>query len=185
MAKIYVFLADGCEEVEALTPVDLIRRAGHEVCMVSVMGRKQITGSHGIRIEADVLLEDEEFDEGDMYLLPGGMPGTRFLGESRRLAELLLQRHAQGKHLAAICAAPSVLGQLGILKDKKAVCYPGFEEKLTGAQVLTVPAVTDGTITTARGVGAGIDFGLELIRVLDGADKAREIKDQIVYPYNS
>ena len=185
MAKVYVFLSDGYEEVEALTPVELLRRADHEVCMVSIMEKKQITGSHGIRVEADVLLQDEKFNEGDMYLLPGGMLGTWHLGKNQRLAKLLLQEYVKGQYLAAICAAPSILGQLGILKDKKAVCYPGFEKKLTGAQVLTVPVVTDGTITTARGVGAGIDFGLELIRVLDGSDKACEIKNQIVYPYNS
>ena len=184
MAKIYVFLADGCEEVEALTPVDLLNRAGHEVCMVSVMQRPQITGAHGIKIEADALLEDQKFEDGDVFLLPGGMPGTRYLGENKILTELLLRQYEQGRHLAAICAAPSVLGELGILRGKKAVCYPGFEEKLSGAEVLMAPTITDGTVTTARGVGAGIDFGLELIRVLDGEEKARSVKEQIVYPYN-
>ena len=181
MAKIYVFLADGCEEVEALTPVDLIRRAGHEVCMVSVMGRKQITGSHGIRIEADVLLEDEEFDEGDMYLLPGGMPGTRYLGESRRLAELLLQRHAQGKHLAAICAAPSVLGDLGLLAGKKATCHPGFESHLLKAQVVEDEVAADGNVVTSRGLGTAIPFGLQLIRCLADEETAQKVQDAIVY----
>ena len=111
------------------------------------------------------------------------MPGTRYLGESERLIQLLQRQCAQGRRLAAICAAPSVLGQLGILNGKRAVCYPGFEEKLTGAEVLDIPVVTDENITTARGVGAAVDFGLELIRVLDKEEKAQEIKTQIVYPY--
>ena len=185
MSKVCVFLAEGCEEVEALMVVDLLRRAGIETFMVSVTSSLQVTGSHGIQVKADRLFEEMFYSDIDALVLPGGIPGTPNLANHLGLVELLKEFYQKDKMLAAICAAPSVLGQLGILKDKKAVCYPGFEEKLTGAQVLTVPAVTDGTITTARGVGAGIDFGLELIRVLDGADKAREIKDQIVYPYNS
>ena len=183
MAKVYVFLADGCEEVEALTPVDLLRRAGNEVCMVAVMGKKVVQGAHGIKIEADCLIEEAAFEDGDVFLLPGGMPGTLHLDACEKLTSLLTEKNSQGKRLAAICAAPSVLGRLGILKGKKAVCYPGMEEKLTGAEVAAVPTVTDGNVTTAKGVGAGIDFGLELIRVINGAEKAAEIKEEIVYPY--
>ena len=181
MAKIYVFLADGCEEIEALTPVDLLRRAGQEVCTVSVMGRRQITGSHQIEITADAEIEEVDGSGGDVYLLPGGMPGTRYLGECGKLCSLLREKNQEGRRIAAICAAPSVLGSLGLLQGKKAVCYPGFEEKLTGAQVLTVPVVTDGNITTARGVGAAIDFALELVRLLDGEKAAGELAAQIVY----
>ena len=181
MAKVYVFLADGCEEIEALTPVDLLRRAGHEVCTVSVMGRPQIRGSHNIEITADTEIEKLDGSDGDIFLLPGGMPGTRYLGECGKLRELLLEKNQEGRRIAAICAAPSVLGSLGLLKGRKAVCYPGFEETLTGAEVLSVPTVSDGSITTARGVGAAIDFGLELVRLLDGEKAASDLAEQIVY----
>ena len=142
MAKIYVFLADGCEEIEALTPVDLLRRAGEDVCTVSIMGRKEVTGSHKITILADETIEEGEFDDGDMLVLPGGMPGTLNLAGNETLAALIRSYDDQGKKLVAICAAPSILGVMGILKDKNAVCFPGFEEKLAGANVLDVPAVT-------------------------------------------
>ena len=183
MAKIFVFLADGCEEIEALTPVDLLRRAGNEVCMVSVMGRQVINGSHGISIGGDAILEDESFDDGDLFLLPGGLTGTKHLLENKTLAELLQRKYKEGKRLAAICAAPWVLGNLGMLQGRKAVCYPGMEEHLTGAQALSVPVVTDGPVTTAKGVGAAIDFALELIRLLNGEEKAASIKEEVVYPY--
>ena len=122
MAKIYVFLADGCEEIEALTPVDLLRRAGEDVCTVSIMGRKEVKGSHKITILADETIEEGEFDDGDMLVLPGGMPGTLNLAGNETLAALIRSYDDQGKKLAAICAAPSILGVMGILKDKNAVC---------------------------------------------------------------
>ena len=172
MAKIYVFLADGCEEIEALTPVDLLRRAGEDVCTVSIMGRKEVTGSHKITILADETIEEGEFDDGDMLVLPGGMPGTLNLAGNETLAALIRSYDDQGKKLAAICAAPSILGVMGILKDKNAVCFPGFEEK---------PAVTDKNVTTGRGMGAATDFALELIRVLQGEDKAKEMAEKIVF----
>lgn len=181
MAKIYVFLADGCEEIEALTPVDLLRRAGEDVCTVSIMGRKEVTGSHKITILADETIEEGEFDDGDMLVLPGGMPGTLNLAGNETLAALIRSYDDQGKKLAAICAAPSILGVMGILKDKNAVCFPGFEEKLAGANVLDVPAVTDKNVTTGRGMGAATDFALELIRVLQGEDKAKEMAEKIVF----
>ena len=181
MAKIYVFLADGCEEIEALTPVDLLRRAGEDVCTVSIMGRKEVTGSHKITILADETIEEGEFDDGDMLVLPGGMPGTLNLAGNETLAALIRSYDDQGKKLAAICAAPSILGVMGILKDKHAVCVPGFEEKLAGANVLDVPAVTDKNVTTGRGMGAATDFALELIRVLQGEDKAKEMAEKIVF----
>lgn len=183
MAKIYVFLADGCEEIEALTPVDLLRRAGEDVCTVSIMGRKEVTGSHKITILADETIEEGEFDDGDMLVLPGGMPGTLNLAGNEMLAALIRSYDDQGKKLAAICAAPSILGVMGILKDKNAVCFPGFEEKLAGAKVLEVPAVTDQNVTTGRGMGAAVDFGLELIRVLQGEDKAKEMAEKIVFKH--
>ncbi|MCI5649733.1 MAG: DJ-1 family glyoxalase III [Fusicatenibacter sp.] len=181
MSKIYIFLADGCEEIEALTPVDLLRRAGEEVCTVSVMGRKEIIGSHRITILADCTIEESEFDDGDLLVLPGGMPGTLNLGGCESLAALIRSYDDKGKRIAAICAAPSILGVMGILKDKKAVCFPGFEEKLAGAKIQEQPTVTDGNVTTGRGMGAAIDFSLELIRVLKGEEAAKKMGEKIVY----
>ena len=183
MAKIYEFFADGLEEIEALTPVDLLRRAGHEVVTVSVMGRKQIDASHGVRIEADALFEEADFSDGDLFILPGGGIGTKNLSAHEPLKALLTEKYQAGKRIAAICAAPSVLGGLGLLSGKKAVVYPGLEDKLEGAEVLTVSAVTDGTVTTGRGAGAAYDFALELIRVLDGEDAVTAMKAKTVFPY--
>lgn len=183
MAKIYVFLADGCEEIEALTPVDIFRRAGEDVVTVSIMGRKEVTGSHKITIQADTRIEDGTFEDGDLLFLPGGMPGTLNLRANEYLKELILSYHRAGKRLAAICAAPSILGGLGVLEGKQAVCFPGFEDQLKGAEVLQVPAVTSGNVTTGRGMGAAIDFALEVLKQLQGPDAARQMADKIVYPY--
>ena len=180
MAKVCVFTADGFEEVEGLTVVDLLRRAGEEVLMVSISDNLSVTGSHGIEIKADVFFDDVDYSTVDLLLLPGGMPGTVHLGENQGLAELLQSFSALDRKVAAICAAPSILGGLGILKNKKADCYPGFEEKLEGAQVFTDPVVKDGNITTSRGVGTAISFALELISQLEGEVKARQIKKSIV-----
>ena len=127
MRSVYVFFADGFEEVEGLTAVDLLRRAGVDVKMVSIMGRLQITGAHNISVNTDILIEDIK-EEADMLVLPGGMPGTNYLREHEGLAELLKKQYKAGKWVAAICAAPSVLGELGFLKDKKATSYPGCLE---------------------------------------------------------
>ena len=181
MSKAYIFLADGFEEIEGLTVVDLLRRAGVEISMVSVMGRKSIAGSHKIMIEADQLFEESDFSDGEMFVLPGGMPGTLHLGAHKGLTELLKKADQEKKGIAAICAAPSVLGDLGLLNGKKAVCYPGFEERLTGAVVSNDPVVTDGHITTSRGMGTAIDFALELITRLCGPEKADELARGIVY----
>lgn len=181
MAKIYVFLADGCEEIEALTPVDILRRAGEEVVTVSVMGKKEVTGSHHITIQADQRIEDGGFEDADLLILPGGMPGTLRLGENKKLEELLLAAAGDGKRLAAICAAPSVLGKYGILKGKKAVCFPGFEEQLEGAEVLSLPAVTDGNVTTGRGMGAAVEFSLELLTQLQGKEAADRMAQTILW----
>ena len=129
MSKLYIFLADGFEEIEGLTVVDVLRRAGVEVTMVSVMGKKDIVGAHHITLEADALFEECDFSDGDMFVLPGGMPGTLHLGEHQYLAELLKKADQEKKGIAAICAAPSVLGDLGLLRSRKATCYPGFEEE--------------------------------------------------------
>ncbi|MBS6194206.1 MAG: DJ-1/PfpI family protein [Clostridiales bacterium] len=181
MSKVCVFLADGFEEIEGLTVVDLLRRAGEEAVMVSIMGRKEITGSHGIQVRADALFEEMDFTETKLLVLPGGMPGTKYLGAFTPLTELLKSWNEDGKMLAAICAAPSVFGDLGLLKGKEAVCYPGFEERLTGAVIGKGTVSVDGNITTSRGLGTAIDFAAALIEQLQNREKAEEIKKSIIY----
>ena len=133
MKKVSVFFADGCEEIEALTVVDVLRRAGVHTDMVSVTGNLEVTGAHQIVITTDVRFEEMDFADTEMLVLPGGMPGTLHLQEHEGLCTLLQAYDKEKKQIAAICAAPSVLGGLGILNGRKACCYPGFEEKLTGA----------------------------------------------------
>ncbi len=181
MEKVYVFLADGFEEIEGLTVVDLLRRAGIETETVSVMGRNEITGSHGIRVWADRVFEEQELTDGTLFVLPGGMPGTKHLAAHQGLRELLEQMNAQGRRLAAICAAPSVLGGIGLLAGRTAVCYPGFEEALTGATVTQNPVEVSGTITTSRGMGTAIPFGLSLVSQLAGQEAADRIGKGIIY----
>lgn len=181
MKKVCVFLADGFEEIEGLTVVDILRRAGVETETISVMGRKQISGAHKILVEADKLFEEAEIEEADMLVLPGGMPGTLNLKAHEGLREQILAFDRQGKYVAAICAAPSILSELGLLKGKKACAYPSFEDGLDCAEVLKVPAVTDGNITTGRGMGAAIPFALKLTEILCGVEKAEEIRKSVVY----
>ena len=185
MAEVCVFLADGFEEIEGLTVVDLLRRAGVSTAMVGIQGKREVTGSHNIRVQADVLLEELDTADTALLVLPGGMPGTTSLGSCRQLTELLQQWNSQGKRIGAICAAPSVLGTLGILEGKKAVCYPGFEDKLTGAKVLTERVITDGNVTTSRGMGTAIPFGLELISLLKGPQEAEKIRNSILYGHKT
>lgn len=181
MSKVYVFLADGFEEIEGLTVVDILRRAGIGTKTVSVMGRREIRGAHDITVMADTLFEETDMSGGDMLVLPGGMPGTLNLKAHEGLRKLVLSFDSQGKHIAAICAAPSIFGALGLLKGRKACCYPSFEDQLTDAEVVRDPAVTDGHITTGRGMGTAIPFALELTAVLAGRAKAEEIRGAIVY----
>ena len=148
--KTCVFLADGFEEIEGLTVVDILRRAGVEVKTVSVMGRKRIHGSHGIEVEADCLFEEAEAEKADLLVLPGGMPGTLNLKQHEGLIRLLKEFDREGRKIAAICAAPSILGGLGMLDGRDACSYPSFEDQLGGANVLQVPVVTDGHIKRQR-----------------------------------
>lgn len=183
MAKIYTILADGCEEIEALTPVDLLRRSGDEVVTVSIMGRKEIVGGHNIGIVADKLFDEVDFSDADLVILPGGGEGTEHIEAHDGLRAVLNAQFKADKRIAAICAAPRYLGALGFLKGKKAVVYPGLEDRLTGAEVLQEAAVTDGVITTGHGPGASTDFGFELVRLFHGEDAVKELKAQFVYPY--
>lgn len=181
MSKACVFLADGFEEIEGLTVVDILRRAGVDTVTVSVMGRKQISGSHGIPVGADEVFGDSDMDDADLLVLPGGMPGTLNLKAHEGLKELLRKFDSEKKYIAAICAAPSILSELGMLKGRKACAYPSFEDTLDCAEVRKVPVVTDGHITTGRGMGAAIPFALRLTELLCGKEKAEETGRSIVY----
>ncbi len=181
MPKTAIFLADGFEEIEALTVVDLLRRADIDITTVSIMGRKNVTGSHKITVEADSLLEDTDFDSLDMLILPGGMPGTTNLGACKALTDKIKEFDEKDKMLCAICAAPTVFGGLGILKGKKACCFPGREGDLLGADVQTTPVTKDGHFITSRGMGTAMDFGLAIIEHYQGRDAATSMASKIVY----
>lgn len=184
MAKVvYVFLADGFEEIEALTVVDLLRRASVEISMVSITGNLQVTGAHNIIVSADMLFDEADFSDADLLVLPGGMPGTTGLMEHEGLDKLLRNFNKEKKNIAAICAAPSVLGGKGILSGKCATCYPGFENKLTGSTVINNDVVEDGNIITSKGLGTAIDFSLSIIRKLLDENTAEKIADSIIYKH--
>ena len=181
MSRVGIFLADGFEEIEGLTVVDILRRAGIDISMISINGKKKVTGAHGIALDTDEDIVQCDLDKLDMLVLPGGMPGTTNLAACEKLTEALKKADQDKRGLAASCAAPSVLGDLGFLKGKKAVCYPGFESRLTGAEVLAVPVVTDGHITTSRGMGTAIAFALELTKRLKDEETAKQVGRSIIY----
>ncbi len=179
---VYVFLADGFEEIEALTPVDLLRRAGAEVMTASIYpDRKSVTGARTISVNADITIDDAAVKDGDIIVLPGGMPGTVNLLECDKLMKMVDEHNAKGGRIAAICAAPAkILGAKGLVSGKKATCYPGLEDLLQGATPVTDSVVTDGNITTSRGLGTAVDFACELITLLCGSEKARKIRTSVV-----
>lgn len=181
MAKVYAFLADGSEEVELLAVVDVLIRGGQDVKLVSVTGKKDVISAHWVKIQADFDFSEVDCKDADVLFLPGGMPGTRNLGSHEGLVNALKEAHAENKRIAAICAAPSILGSLGILEGKKATCFPGFEPELKGAQYTRQGVVTDGNVTTARGLGYALDMGIELLRLLTDESHARQIKEAIQY----
>lgn len=174
--KVYVFLADGFEETEALTPWDLLIRAGADVVTVSINDTDAVTGTHGLRVHADVVAAGLPAPAGEFcVVLPGGMPGAKNLDECPAVDAYLRHAYAHG-HVAAICAAPFVLGKRGYTDGREATCFPGFEKDLLGARLSGRRVVTDGNVTTARGMGVAFDFGCELIRVLFGERRADEVR---------
>lgn len=176
-----VFIAEGFEEVEALTPVDLLRRAGAEVCMAAVGESLTVTGRSGISVVCDRLIGEADAETADMLILPGGLPGVTNLGACGELCDLLRKFAEEGREVAAICAAPTLLGKLGILQGKKAICYPGMEDQLTGAEVTFDEVVRDGALTTSRGVGTAIPFALSLIGTLFDKETADRIAESIAF----
>lgn len=178
---VYVLLAEGFEEIEALTPVDLLRRAGVEVALVGVAG-KTVCGAHGISVEADIEIDKADFSLADMVVLPGGMPGTTNLYADARVTAAVSKMAGDGKYVAAICAAPSViLGGMGLLDGKKATCYPGMERGMKGAAALDRNCVVDGHFITGRAVGGALDFACALVAALCGEEQARKVADAVVH----
>ncbi len=184
MSRALVFLADGFEEIEGLTVVDLLRRAGIETQTVAVTGSTVVTGSHGIRVYADTVFEDMDDSKTELYVLPGGKLGTENLAAHAALGKLLQDAAASGRKVSAICAAPSVLGGLGLLKGRRATCYPGFEDRLVGAEISAEQVVVSGNIITSRGMGTAIPFGLELVAQLKDRAAAEKLANEIVFMRN-
>jgi protein deglycase len=180
MKSIYVHLAEGFEEIEAITIIDVLRRAGLNVIMVSVSENIIVTGSHKIPVKADILFRDADYEQSEMIILPGGMPGAKNLSEHKGLNSQILNFFKEGKLLGAICAAPMVFGNLGILKGKNVVCYPGFETYLTGAIIKYSPVIKDGKIITGRGPGVALHFALEIVRLLKDEETTVKLKKSML-----
>ena len=181
MSKIAIFLAKGFEEIEGLTVVDICRRCGLTIDMVSITENREVLGSHGIPVKADMTLSEIDFDSYDCLVLPGGGEGTKNLEACEPLMVQVDAFHAAGKYIAAICAAPSIFGHRGILKGRRACSYPCFEDHLDGAAVTAGPVEVDGHVITSRGMGTSIPFGLAIAGVFCGQAKADAMAHAIVY----
>ena len=175
MKQAFVFLATGFEEIEALGTVDILRRGGIKVATVSIMGELKVMGAHNIPVIADYVFEDVDFSNTDVLILPGGIPGSNHLNTCTRLKELILEKHKENKILAAICAGPMVLGGLGLLKGRKACCFPYFEPTMTGAIPTDNGVEQDGNIITCKGPGFVFDFGLTILKSLRDEEIADEV----------
>lgn len=182
MAKVLALVADGTEEVELLSVVNILRRAGVDVTIASIYERTNVITSHNIKMIADDSVTNINLTGYDLIFIPGGMPGVTNILGCEGILDALREQIRLKKRVAAICAGPSILGRAGILEGIKATCYPGFENELTGATYSPSGIVTDGLISTSRGVGVAIDFGLELASLLCGIEKAEEIKKSIIHP---
>jgi len=173
---IHILLADGFEEIEALATLDILRRCGLAVETVSIQAARTVHGAHGLTVEADSLLQPEAQVGSEAIVLPGGMPGAANLGRSAAVRELLMRQAAEGRVIAAICAAPMVPGCMGLLRGRHATCYPGFEDRLDGAILEAAPVVRDGNFITGNGPAAAFEFAFTLATLLAGEDKVREVK---------
>ena len=177
----YLFLADGFEESEALVPLDILRRGALEVITVGV-GGEYITGSHGICVKADTLIDSISPDESAQgIILPGGMPGTLNLENSEKVQKIIDFAAESNLLICAICAAPSILGHKGLLKGRKATCFPGYEEELTGAAVTGEQVTVDGNFITAKGAGAAFEFGFEILAAIKGKDASLKLEKTMQY----
>ena len=179
MAKVLVPLAEGCEELEAVTIIDLLRRAGVEV-VTAGLKPGIVKASRGVQLMPDTVLDAALLDDYDMVVLPGGMPGASHLKEDARILELLKKMAAAGKYTAAICAAPMVLAEAGVLEGRQATSYPGFLDGMPGVSVSTEAVVQDGKVLTSRGPGTAMDFALALVEVLSGSEKRQQVEAALV-----
>ncbi len=177
--QVYLFLADGFEEIEAIAPIDILRRANINIQTVSISGTKEVTGTHGIIIQADLLFTEVDFSLSDMLILPGGMPGTKNLDAHQALKAILTAQYEKRGKIAAICAAPSILGKMGFLNGKEAICYPGFEEALSGAVISKSLVVKSDNIITAKGAGVAVEFALKIVEELKGKSASEKIASAI------
>ena len=175
---VYVFLADGFETIEALAPVDMLRRAKIAVTTVGVTG-KTVKTSHSIEVNADITVDELNMSDADAIVLPGGMPGTLNLEANNAVQDSIDYCVQNDKYICAICAAPSILGHKGLLKGKEAICFPGFEDALSGAKISENYVVTDGKFITARGAGVAVDFGLEIVKALKGSELSQKVRETI------
>ena len=168
--KILVQLATGFEEMEAIIPVDIWKRAGFQVQTISITGNKTVIGAHSIPVVADLLFEEADYNNADMIFLPGGMPGASNLDAHKGLQKKILEFNHEGKYLTAICAAPLVLGHNNLLKNKRATCFPGFEKELYGATVTGANTEFEGNIITAKGPGVAFEFAMKITEMIKGRD---------------
>lgn len=175
MKKAYLFLATGFEEMEAIGTIDILRRGGIDAQTVSITNDHKVSGAHDIEVTADCILKETDFSDADALILPGGMPGSKNLDGCDALRELLIKQYKADKIVAAICAAPLVLGKLGLLKGRKATCYPGFEQTLIGAKVTGKAVEKDGHVITGKGPGLVIPFGLKLVEAIKNSAVAEEV----------
>lgn len=180
MKKVALFLANGFEETEALGTVDVLRRAQIPVETISITDEKTVIGAHNIPVVADKVFQEADFSQVAVLVLPGGMPGAKNLNEHDGLKKLIAKFNKEGEMIAAICASPLVFGGLGLLKNKRATIYPGFEAELKGAQVTGENVVVDGNITTGKGPGMVFDFALKLVEQIAGAEKRKEVQDGLL-----
>ena len=181
MSRVGIFFADGFEEIEGLTVVDILRRAGIDISMISINGKKKVTGAHGIALDTDEDIVQCDPDKLDMLVLPGGMPGTTNLAACEKLTEALKKADQEKRGIAAICAAPSVLGGLGLLEGETATCHPGFEEKLTGASVTENTVEVSGQVITSRGMGTAVPFALKILEQLKGSGTVEEVCKGLIW----
>lgn len=176
---VYIILGKGFEEIEAVAPLDILRRGGVEAAFAGISGLT-VEGAHGIAVVCDIAVENIDLDDADMLVIPGGLGGVESISGSRKAMDLIKKAGEQGKALAAICAGPTVLYELGLLGGIKAVCYPGMEGDMPGTEFGTSAAVTDGNVITGRGPGAALEFGFELLRFFKGDDAVKALREAMV-----
>ena len=181
MAKAYEFLANGFEDIEALAPVDILRRSGVEVKTVSIGDSIEVESAHGVTVKADMLFADADFADADLLLIPGGMPGAKNIDEHEGVRRAVMCQAEAGRLVGAICAGPMVLGHLGLLRDRRATCYPGFEDQLEGAEYTAALCTVDGNIITGKGPGASFEYGCTLVTLLKGERVAEALKKGMMY----